>query len=289
MKILHCYLCGGRDFQTRTGKVHDNSDLEVLECLECGLVFLDSQDHIAEDYYQNSKMHGPEPDYEKWRVGCQRDDRRRIRFLSEKLTNKSILDFGCGVGGFIELSKNLCRSVYGYEPEIALRKFFKERNLNVFHDFYSIIKSGKKFVLITAFHVIEHLKDPAKTLLDLSFLLKQEGEIIIETPSSSDALLSLYESDSFQNFTYWSNHLYLFNSKTIEKLSKSAGLALNLVENIQRFPISNHLHWLSKGLPSGHLEWSFLDSSDLSLAYEESLVSIGATDNVIASFKKFEK
>ena len=80
-----------------------------------------------------------------------------------------------------------------------------------------------------------------------------------------------------------------FNSKTIEKLSKSAGLALNLVENIQRFPISNHLHWLSKGLPSGHLEWSFLDSSDLSLAYEESLVSIGATDNVIASFKKFEK
>lgn len=124
MKILHCYLCGGRDFQTRTGKVRDNSDLEVLECLECGLVFLDSQDHIAEDYYKNSKMHGSEPDYEKWRVGCQRDDRRRIRFLSEKLADKSILDFGCGVGGFIELSKNHLQERIWIRTRNCIKKIF---------------------------------------------------------------------------------------------------------------------------------------------------------------------
>ena len=103
-------------------------------------------------------------------------------------------------------------SVTGLEQEEALKESFSDRQLNVFSDIMDIPRS-KKYDIITAFHVIEHLSDPVSTLIELSKLLKNNGEIIIEVPSSDDALLTLYECDAFSNFTYLSQHLFLFNKK----------------------------------------------------------------------------
>ena len=76
--------------------------------------------------------------------------------------------------------------------------------------------------------------------------------MIIEVPNSSDALLTLYENEPFQNFTYWSQHLFLFNEKTMTELVKKAGLKLNWIKHVQRYPLSNNLYWLAKGEPGGH-------------------------------------
>jgi hypothetical protein len=54
----------------------------------------------------------------------------------------------------------------------------------------------------------------------LTSLLNEDGEIIIEVPSSEDALLTLYKNASFSKFTYWSQHLFLFNQQTISELVK---------------------------------------------------------------------
>lgn len=72
-----------------------------------------------------------------------------------------------------------------------------------------VTKQNKNYDLITAFHVVEHLPDPRTTLKELSSLLSPEGYLIIEVPSSEDALITLYDCDAFQKFTYWSQHLYL--------------------------------------------------------------------------------
>ena len=47
----------------------------------------------------------------------------------------------------------------------------------------------RKYDLITAFHVIEHLQDPRKILENLKEFLSLEGFIVVEVPSASDALL----------------------------------------------------------------------------------------------------
>ena len=54
-----------------------------------------------------------------------------------------------------------------------------------------------KFNLITAFHVVEHLKDPISVLRQLAELLEENGKLVIEVPNSEDALLTLYESEVF--------------------------------------------------------------------------------------------
>ena len=109
---------------------------------------------------------------------------------------------------------------------------------------------------------------------------------IIEVPSASDILLYLYDCLPFQKFTYWSQHLYLFNTSTLETLVRQSGLKIDYIKQIQRYPLSNHLYWLSKGLPGGHKLWSFLDNESLTQAYEASLASIGGCDTLIACIRK---
>jgi SAM-dependent methyltransferase len=188
----------------------------------------------------------------------------------------------------LDLAKEFCTESCGLELELGLADSFKQRSLNVFSDYEALVASGKKFDVITAFHVVEHLKDPAKTLHDLSQLLNEGGEIIVEVPSSAHALLTLYECKSFQNFTYWSQHLFLFNSSTFEKLSRKADLKLQWAKNIQRYPLSNHLHWLSKGSPGGHQKWSLLESASLNSAYEEVLASLAITDTIVGIFQRID-
>lgn len=283
MGDVGCYICGSNNHIKRPGSVRDNASLEILECVECGLVFLSNFDHIHDMHYSESGMHGGEkPNIDNWLKECEKDDERRYRSLQARLTNKKILDFGCGAGGFIEKVKATAASVNGVEPEQVLQSSFKNRDLSVWKSLREASDSGECWDVITAFHVVEHLPDPRKILIELSKLLTQNGELVIEVPSADDALLTLYESKPFQKFTYWSQHLFLFNAETLHRLAIQAGLRLVSIQHIQRYPLSNHLYWLSKGKPGGHQNWSFLDTPDLNEVYAASLAALGKSDTLIA-------
>ena len=71
-----------------------------------------------------------------------------------------------------------------------------------------------------------------------------------------------------------------------ELIQKSGGLRIVSIQQYQRYPLTNHLHWLSKGEPGGHQKWPFLDSSNLNEAYANSLASIGKCDTLIAWLEK---
>ncbi len=139
-----------------------------------------------------------------------------------------------------------------------------------------------RFDVITAFHVVEQLPDPRATLTHLAALLEKGGELIVEVPNSDDALLTLFECRPFARFTYWSQHLFLFNQRTLSDLARQAILKLRWLKQVQRYPLSNHLHWLSRGRPGGHNEWSFIDSPMLNDAYSAQLAALGRCDTLLA-------
>ena len=52
---------------------------------------------------------------------------------------------------------------------------------------------------------------------------------------------------------------------------------------VQRYPISNHLGWLSRNSPGGHTsDLSILDSDSMHVAYESALAQVDATDTIVA-------
>jgi len=281
---MSCYLCGSERHSLRPGTVRDNPAIQVLECEDCGLVYLSSQSHIADGHYENSGMHsGKDLSIGTWLEESRIDDERRYEFLKKRMTERSLLDFGCGNGGFLNLAKESASVSVGIELEKALQPSFKSRGLTVYPNLDVAKEQAQQWDLITAFHVVEHLFDPLAILQQLSTMLSEKGEIIIEVPSSDDALLTLYENEAFQNFTYWSQHLFLFNANTMQRLIAKAGLKLNWIEHVQRYSLANHLYWLAKGKPGGHEKWVSLNDDELNAQYERQLASIGRTDTIIAS------
>ncbi|MEW6614441.1 MAG: class I SAM-dependent methyltransferase [Thermodesulfobacteriota bacterium] len=278
-----CYLCQGKNFKKRTGRVRDNPNLEIIKCTYCGLVFLSSFSHIKEEFYESSGMHEGDIDIETLIREAKWDDERRFDFFKPLIENKSILDFGCGTGGFLLRARDIAKKVEGVEPERRLQSHFLKNNLNVSPDLNNI---SNFFDVITLFHVLEHIPDPRSILTRLAEKLKDKGQIIIETPNANDALLQLYKSKPFSNFTYWSCHLFLFSVSTLFRLAESTCLTVNYIKQVQRYPLSNHLYWLARGKPGGHKEWSFLNSRELHDAYEKQLASIGHCDTLLASFSK---
>ncbi len=114
---MSCYLCKCASFRIRKGAVRDDTSLRILECNDCGLVTLSSQDHIQSGHYENSGMHGADlRSIESWLRETERDDQRRLEMLREVLVNRKVLDFGCGAAGFILKAQSLASKVVGVEP-----------------------------------------------------------------------------------------------------------------------------------------------------------------------------
>lgn len=281
--IMKCYLCNNDNITKRNGSVRDSPNIGIFECGNCGLVFLESSAHITPGHYENSGMHGFEvPDISSWLRETDVDDERRYQMLKTNFTNKSILDFGCGAAGFLWKTNSYASNGIGVELEQRVREYWKGK-LKIVSNLEEVMG---KYDLITAFHVIEHLVDPVKTLRQLANLMQENGRLVIEVPNSDDALLTLYDSINFKNFTYWSQHLYMFNSSTLKILANLAGLRVISIEQHQRYPLSNHVYWLSKGQPGGHMKWNFLDRPILTEAYAASLAVIGKCDTLIAHLEK---
>ena len=284
-----CYLCSGSRFIVRDGTVRDSPEMQILECVDCGLVQLERSDHISRKFYEESGMHAEElKPMESWLKETRLDDQRRFQQLRPLLVNRRVLDFGCGAGGFVSNAKSLAAEAVGVEVEVRVTDFYENSDITIFSsiDKAARFSGGDGFHTITAFHVVEHLPDPRSVIQQLGKMLKSDGRLVIEVPSAGDALLTLYDCDAFQRFTYWSQHLFLFTAHTLGLLARQAGLRVVAVQHYQRYPLSNHLHWLSLGEPGGHQSWSFLDSPDLVSAYASTLAALGKTDTLIIHLER---
>lgn len=280
-----CLLCQSLSYKIRNNKVRDNENIQVLECVDCGLVYLSQMDHITNDFYEQSGMLNGDFDLGRYRKQTYKDDSRRANSLRDKLIGRKVLDFGCGSGGFLHLIKDIASDVSGVELDRRLNSTLNSEGIKCFDDISNLEGT---FDVITLFHVVEHLINPVDILKQLEKHLSTNGIIIIEVPNADDALLSLYDSKPFADFTYWSCHVYLFNSATLERMLKKAGYKVKFVKQIQRYPLSNHLFWLSQGKPGGHEYFNFLDNQNLNEAYELALASVGKCDTLIAEVMKWQ-
>ena len=269
------------EFRARSGFVRDANTVGVKECQECSLVIHSAPLEQLVNY-ESGSMRNWSNGYGDQTKKPSNDTVRRfdsIVALSKSYSINRILDIGCGEGLMVKKFAEAFHAE-GVEPDEGAREICIKSGLRVHNDIKILEDNGEFFDAISMFQVIEHIYKPFDFLQQLKRLLRPNGILLIETPNSMDALLTMYECSPFQNFTYWSHHPMLYSPTALAHLVSRSGYKILENAGVQRYSIENHVYWLSKGKPGGHEVWRDMFSSEANHEYAKCLIEKKVSDTL---------
>jgi len=259
----------------------DRDDVIVYRDSRSGVIYIDGF-YGGDDVYEEGRYRDinlaetGSRDYE-----ISRDADRRVNACLPFVCGRNLVDFGCGDGAFLRKVQHRTASCSGVELQRDYVEALNREGI-VCHTSLGALQDDA-IDTVVSFHVLEHLPDPLAVLAEFRRVLKPGGTAILEVPHAGDILLKELQCDAFKTFTLWSQHLVLHTRDSLRRMLAAAGFGNIVVEGVQRYPLSNHLTWLSEGRPGGHKsELAALDSPDLRGAYEAALNRIDATDTLVA-------
>lgn len=293
--MIKCKLCNSNTVLFHKG-CRDNKDIDVFQCPSCGLLQLSKVQITNKDYEEGAMRLGRynldvdddiDGTVEQWRSETDEFDGRRFNDLKDFCANKTLIDFGCGNGGFIKKIKTVTSDIAGVELD---RKGCDTLNSEGIKAVCDIDELDGKYDIVTMFHVIEHLWEPETYLKKIRNRLSDMGHLIVEVPSAEDALISLYNNKSFLDFTFWSKHVFTYTHKSLDLLMEKNGFEKDTSffnkSGVQRYSLSNHLYWLYKGEPGGHKKLAAFNDESLEKAYNDVLEKNGISDTLFGIYVK---
>lgn len=232
-ETVGCLLCGVDDTILRA----TIDGWRVVCCRRCGLVYLNPRPAEAElealyseAYFCSMQRRTGTEDAEKGIAERTEDIVAVERFKR----NGALLDIGCATGHLLVAARRRGWEITGIEfSEWAARIAKEQFGLEVVVGAVESLRlPRKRFDVITAYHVLEHLPDPLRSLEHVSRWMKDDGLLVIRLPNlpSFDAW---YYKEQWEG---WSVpfHFYHFSPKTLRRLLGMAGLQVMLFE----FPLS---------------------------------------------------
>ena len=265
-------------------RTRDRDDIDVLQCGNTGVIFLQSSAHIDEAYYEDKRDEDAVALATRSELVKDNDTLRRVASHQGMIQNRSWLDVGCGECRMLRSMGSRAKRAFGYEPTAWRAESDDREGYRIIRDLKEL--RGEQMDVISLFHVLEHLTEPVSILRGLSEALVTGGSMIVEVPHARDALLDLYECNAYRDHTFWSEHLVLHTAESLAATMELAGLEVENLSGCQRYPLANHLYWLSQGKAGGQEVWHDLRDEDLDAAYEANLVATRRTDTLVAIAKK---
>jgi 2-polyprenyl-3-methyl-5-hydroxy-6-metoxy-1,4-benzoquinol methylase len=264
MKCLYCasaeysVIYNGKIRSGSPGKYTDEIH-EILKCDKCSLIrnknFFDIDYNSGKyrlDYNDSNKIkdyintHDAEQTPRIYNIGL------------EKFRNKTVLDYGCGGGSFLDAIKGVAKKTIGIEPNIEYNEHLKKSG----HDIYLSVEDCKHFYdevdVVISFGVIEHIEDPINYLQNIKALLKLGGELYLETDNINDVLFK-FKMEEFPSFYYRTVHNWYFDSISLQNLCNKVGFKEVKPGFRHGYGLSNTLNWLNKRKPLGNDKISFIN------------------------------
>jgi len=239
-KIFFCDFCGEKNgkllFVNFDHLTKKNKFFNLIKCGKCGLVYLSPKPKNIKKYYlDNYEPYNPHSKdlyfsfyqtlvksfYKKKKTLIDLSKSVFCRIFYPQPTSEcgKILDIGCGNGGYLSILKDGGWEVYGLDFSKKAVDFAQnERGLiNIKQARTEILDYPNNFFdLITMNHLIEHLPNPKKTLIEAKRVLKTGGIISITTPNFSSLNEKIFKTNWFPLET--PRHLFLFEAKVLIKL-----------------------------------------------------------------------
>ena len=222
-QFYNCPVCGASFLG-----IFNLSHTRIVRCTSktCGLYFSETQPTESElqsiynaiYYLENdnttTKAEKPNSNLYKFRQHFDVLD----RMVSCK--GKRILDYGCGVGNFMDVAKDGgAASLMGVEAnerarDIAQKKgFIVERNIEMFdNNFFDIVYLND---------VLEHLSDPVESLKNIKNALVPNGKVFIATINMRG--LKAYIQKENWEMIQDPTHFYYFDARSLCAVLQAAG------------------------------------------------------------------
>ncbi|CAA6605000.1 Methyltransferase type 11 [Rhodospirillaceae bacterium LM-1] len=265
-------------------RTRDKADLPVYRDRLSRVIFIDNF-YVGQEVYNSGAYRAAPPSSVRQvppELADLVDTDRRVEKYRHFCVGKRICDFGCGSGGFLRRMVGVAKEAVGIELQADYASRLEADGIPCFS---TLSEAKEQFDAVFLFHSFEHFPDPLAILREIKAALKNEGvgKLVIEVPHANDFLISQLDCQEFLDFTLWSQHLILHTRESLSVFLREAGFKSICIEGVQRFGLSNHLHWLRRGKPGGHTGiLSTLETPALTLAYADALARIDATDTLVA-------
>jgi len=260
-----CRLCGSLKKQAIGREIQNGNIYSIVKCMDCRLTY------IRETYAQVSPRYTgmAEEDLDDTQKWLQRGHKEKAYgqclelFISfggmnrSKGVSPSLLDVGCGIGGWLEFS-NSHFTCYGFDAsaaqtQYAAKKFPNVRCATSFLSYKDQFDDRlPAFDLITLWDVLEHIRSPVKFASELSEALSANGLFFASVPGATpmvikNRLLSCgYPKSKFS----WnpSEHVSYFSPKTLRLLCEKANLKVLQIGGVAMYPRTLSLFELARRL-----------------------------------------
>ncbi|MCU0830978.1 MAG: class I SAM-dependent methyltransferase [Rhizobiaceae bacterium] len=222
-----CPLCGGTEHEKVSSRDRHGNPLVSVLCLGCGVITNDPIPTDAElaAFYTR--------DYRKSYKGAAIPSKRQVwrnfgRLVAHFEANTGFyrapitgLDLGAGSGEFLFLAKVKGLHFIGVEPNEDYAHYCRDMlGLDVRTNLLEELTFPEaSFDMIRLSHVLEHMRDPVRSLKTLSSWLKPGGLLYIEVPQTDDEARRKLRGRMFHF-----GHIFNFDPFTLRLAAARAGL-----------------------------------------------------------------
>ena len=221
---IPCNLCGAADIDVLSLRDRRGRYLRTTICRRCGLVWTNPRP--PEDTVRRYYAHQYRLDHLGQVTPSLRLTARsgiaalhRCRALLPHLRrDDSILDVGAGGGELVYMLQRLGFEAQGIEPDTAWAEYARDAlGVPVQTAFMqSVSFPPRSFTVVTLYHVLEHLEDPAGALAIVARWIAPDGLLLVEVPNVEATCHAPRRRFHFA-------HFHSFNDATLAALGERAG------------------------------------------------------------------
>jgi SAM-dependent methyltransferase len=272
-----CLFCAGQVLPT--GHVcGDRPSLRVGRCHGCDLVQVMEFDHATESHYAADDYFPADADPVYAREASWNLKRiEKCLALLPAPASRKVLDFGCGVGGFLKRAQPHFARVVGFDLSNRLIDAHQGAGMPCVADLADVPADTDTIVL---FHVLEHVPRPWALVSDLLARFPAVDRVVVETPHTGEALLTWFDSAPYRLNHHSADHVYYFTAQSLRAVLEKAGLRILVDTQLQRYSLGNTFGWLYQGGGGGQNRWAAFNEKSFHDAYESALALAGVADSL---------